>query len=329
MPTSPASMTNEFRPTPAEIRSRLDPDIRAMLDANPFPPITAETLEATRVSRYSQVNEADLSSSVTRRSVQIPGRDGAPDVSLRIHRPTDAKGALPCLVWMHGGGLVMGSSIQDDLRFDRWCVRHNFMAVSIEYRLAPETPYPGPLEDCYVGLRWVSEQAGDLGVDPLMIGIGGASAGGGLAAGLALLCRDRGGPAIRSQLLIYPMLDDRMITPSSMWEVPIWPPASNTFGWTSYLGDRRGTEGVPIYAAAARATAVAGLPPALIVVGTLDGFVDEDLAYAQRLNQAGVEVELHMYPGAPHGFDALLPGTAVARRCSADMNAWLARQYRC
>jgi acetyl esterase/lipase len=315
-------------PTGEEIRSRLDPDIRAALQAAPFPPINEETLPAVRASRYSQVDVEGLSAAVTRVSVSVPGPDSSPEVSLRIHRPADAHGRLPCLVWMHGGGLVMGNSFQDDPRFDRWCVRHGIMAVSIEYRLAPETPYPGPLEDCYAGLRWVQEHAAELEIDAAMIGIGGASAGAGLAAGLALLCRDRGGPAISSQLLIYPMLDDRMTTPSSRWEVPIWSPASNHFGWTSYLGDRKGTSEVPIYAAAARASDLRNLPSTLIVVGTLDGFVDEDLAYAQALNQAGVDVELHMYPGAPHGFDALLPGTEVARRCSADMNAWLARQYK-
>ena len=326
--TDPSDSSVKTMPTAEQIRARLDPDIRAALEVAPFPPISAETLEAVRIGRYSQVDIEGLSTSVTRTSVSVPGPEGSPEVSLRIHRPADATGLLPCLVWMHGGGLVMGNSFQDDMRFDRWCVRHNIMAVSIEYRLAPETPYPGPLEDCYAGLRWIHERAAELEIDPTMIGIGGASAGAGLAAGLSLLCRDRGGPAISSQLMIYPMLDDRMITPSSAWEVPIWSPASNHFGWTSYLGDRKGGADVPIYAAAARATDVRDLPCTLIVVGTLDGFVDEDLAYAQALNQSGVDVELHMYPGAPHGFDALLPGTDVARRCSADMNAWLARQYK-
>jgi acetyl esterase/lipase len=320
-PTNPASMTQE------EIHARLNPDIREALAANPFPPISADTLLATRTSRYSQVNEADLSTAVARRSVMIPGPEGAPEISLRIHRPAEAVGPLPCLYWMHGGGLVMGSSIQDDIRFDRWCVRHNFMAVSVEYRMAPETPYPGAIDDCYVGLRWVFANAEELEIDPANIGVGGASAGAGLAAALSLMARDRGTPVIASQLLIYPMLDDRMTTASSGWDVPIWPPSSNQFGWTSYLRDAKGSNDVSPYAAAARATNFGGLPPALIVVGALDGFVDEDIRYAQQLNHAGVEVELHVYPGAPHGFDALLPGTDVARRCSADMNAWMSRKY--
>jgi acetyl esterase/lipase len=324
---SSQTSTRSLKPTSSEIQSRLNPDIREALAANPFPPIRADTLQATRASRYSQVNEADLSSAVTRRSLTVPGPEGAPEISLRIHRPADATGPLPCLYWMHGGGLVMGSSIQDDVRFDRWCVRHNFMAVSVEYRMAPETMYPGAIEDCYAGLRWLFAHAEELEVDVTNVGIGGASAGAGLAAALSLVARDRGGPTISSQLLIYPMLDDRMTTDSSAWEVPIWPPSSNQFGWTAYLGNAKGGPDVSPYAAPARATNLTGLPPAIILVGALDGFVDEDIRYAQQLNHAGVEVELHVYPGAPHGFDALLPGTDVARRCSADMNAWMSRKY--
>jgi acetyl esterase/lipase len=172
----------------------------------------------------------------------------------------------------------------------------------------------------------VPAHAGERGVEPQRIGVGGASAGGGLAAALALLARDRDRIPVAFQLLIYPMLDDRQITPSSRWEVPVWPPSANTFGWTSYLGDRTGGPDVSPYAAAARAEDLCGLPPALITVGGLDGFVDEDLEYALRLNQAGVPVELHVYPHAPHGFDNLAPGTALARRARLDMETWLAAQ---
>lgn len=304
----------------------LDGDIRTMLAEVPFTPINRDTLEETRVNRYSQVT-VELSDRVIRSTITVPGPEGSPDVALRVHRPADAVGVLPCIVWMHGGGLVLGNEEQDDPRFDRWCVRHNMMAVSIGYRLAPETPFPGPIEDCYAGLRHVTDHGGELGVDVDRVGIGGASAGGGLAAALAILARDRGGPAIASQLLIYPMIDDRQVTESSSWDVPIWPPSSNTFGWTSYLGDAKGTERVSSYAAAARAEDLSGLPPAIIVVGALDGFADENIDYARRLNHAGVPVEFHLYPGAPHGFDALLPRSAVARRAKADIGRWLDHHY--
>jgi acetyl esterase/lipase len=213
--------------------------------------------------------------------------------------------------------------VGDDLLFDRWCTAFDLVGVSVEYRLAPETPYPGPLEDCYAGLQWVEAHAADLGIDASRIGIGGASAGGGLAAGLCLLTRDRGGAAPAFQLLVYPMIDDRQITPSSAWLDPIWPPSANAFGWGAYLGEARGGPDVPIYAAAARAQELRGLPPTLISVGALDGFSDEDIDYAVRLRHAGVPVELHVYPGAPHGFNGLVPGAAISRRANADIAAWL------
>lgn len=310
----------------AAVSRLLDDGIRAVLAEAPFTPINRDTLEETRINRYSQVT-AELSDQVVRSTITAPGAEGAPDVAMRVHRPAAAVGALPCIVWMHGGGLVLGNEEQDDPRFDRWCVRHNMMAVSIGYRLAPETPFPGPIEDCYVGLRYVGDHSAELGVDVDRIGIGGASAGGGLAAALALLARDRGGPTITSQLLIYPMIDDRQITESSSWDVPIWPPSSNAFGWTSYLGDTKGSENVSPYAAAARAENLSDLPPAIIVVGALDGFVDENIDYARRLNHAGVPVEFHLYPGAPHGFDALLPHSAVSRRAKADIGQWVDRHY--
>lgn len=313
--------------TADEINVLLDPDIREMLAATPFTPINAKNLEAARVNRYAAVDPASLSANVTRETIMIPGPDGAPEIALRVHRPAGIDGPLPCLYWMHGGGMVMGNHEQDDLRFDRWCAQHSIVAVSVDYRLAPETQFPGPIEDCYAGLVWIAEHAAELGINQARIGIGGASAGGGLAAALALLAKERGGPAIASQLLIYPMIDDRMITASSSWEVPIWPPSSNLFGWGAYLGDRRASHDLPVWAAAARAEDLVGLPTTLIVVGALDGFVDEDVDYAARLNRAGVETELHVYPGAPHGFDALLPRSAVARRCDADMAAWVAKHY--
>jgi acetyl esterase/lipase len=213
----------------------------------------------------------------------------------------------------------------EDLRFDRWCQSLNCVGVAVEYRLAPETPYPGPLEDSYAGLRWVHANAGNLGIDTSRLGIGGASAGGGLAAGLALLARDRGEVPLAFQLLIYPMIDDRITSVSSSWEgVPIWTPASNRTGWAAYLGPLAGGD-VPIYAAASRAEDLRGLPPAMIPVGALDGFLDEDVDYAMRLTHAGVPTELRVYPGGPHGFDGLLPGTPLARRARRDIEEWLER----
>jgi acetyl esterase/lipase len=230
---------------------------------------------------------------------------------------------------MHGGGYIFGHYDNEDARFDGWVRRLGCAGVSVEYRLAPEDPYPAGMEDAYAALKWVHDHASELGIDAGRIGIGGASAGAGLAAGLALLVRDRAEFDIAFQLLIYPMIDDRQMTASSGWaEVPVWQPSANTLGWSAYLGALYGTEEVPPYAAAARATNLEGLPPTLIAVGTLDGFVDEDIDYAQRLNHAGVPVELHVYPGGPHGFDSMAPGTTLGRRARAHMEEWLAAQLR-
>jgi acetyl esterase/lipase len=227
---------------------------------------------------------------------------------------------------MHGGGLVLGRNVGDDPRFDRWCSQIDCVGVSVEYGLAPENKYPGPLEDCYAGLKWVHDHAEQLGVDPKRIGIGGASAGAGLAAGLALLARDRGELAVPFQLLIYPMIDDRQATISSHWNDPVWPPNANRYGWDSYLGGLTGDQ-VPAYAAPARATDLRGLPPTYLSVGALDGFSDEDIDYGNRLRHAGVSVQLHVYAGAPHGFDTLAPSTALAQRANRDVVEWLRLQF--
>jgi acetyl esterase/lipase len=252
---------------------------------------------------------------------------GDPDVTVRVHRPKALDGALPCVYSMHGGGYVIGTYAVDDAQFDQLCPKLGVVGVSVDYRLAPETPYPGPLEDCYRGLRWTFEHADDLGIDARRIGVTGVSAGGGLAAALALLARDRGEVRIAFQLLDSPMLDDRQMTPSSQQDaLPVWSRGSNTFGWRSYLGELYGRDDVPSTAAPARATDLAGLPPAFVAVGAVDGFRDEDVDYALRLNQSGVPTELHVYPGACHGFSQLAPEAPVARRCRRDLEEWLSAQ---
>jgi acetyl esterase/lipase len=314
--------------TTVDVRSLLDPEAAAFLAAMPFDigemlgTLTDETLPTARAMMGAPI-PAEMLSDRVERTDHVVNDHG---VVVRVHRPVGVDGALPCVYWMHGGGLILGSYVGDDARFDDWCQRHRCVGVSVEYRLAPDTPYPGPLEDCYDGLAWVHANADTIGVDPARIGIGGASAGGGLAAGLALLARDRGELAVAFQLLIYPMIDDRQLTPSSQWNDPVWSPAANTYGWTAYLGTAKGGPDVPIYAAPARATNLSGLPPTLISVGAIDGFSDEDIDYALRLRHAGVPVELHVYPGAPHGFDALLAGTAIAQRAVRDMDDWLANR---
>jgi acetyl esterase/lipase len=199
------------------------------------------------------------------------------------------------------------------------------VGVSVEYRLAPETPYPGPLDDCHAALRWTHQHADELGIDPARIGAYGLSAGGGLAAALALLARDRDLP-LAFQLLDCPMLDDRQATPSIRAEcLYVWNAQSNEFGWRSYLGDLYGSDDIPPYAAAARATDLTGLPPSCVVVGSIDGFRDEDVDYAQRLNQAGVPCELHVLAGLPHAYQ-MAPAAPVVQLATHCMDDWLVRQ---
>ncbi|MCU1401233.1 MAG: hypothetical protein JWN62_4342 [Acidimicrobiales bacterium] len=302
----------------------LHPDIAAALGTIAFPSIGADTLAAMRASGLG--TPLPLSDDVERTDIVV---SEDPRVVIRVHRPKGVTGPLPCLYSMHGGGYVLGSYAMDDSRFDRFCTKYPCVGVSVEYRLAPEAPYPGPLDDCYAGLQYVFANAGSLGIDPTRIGIGGVSAGGGLAAGLALLARDRGEVTVAFQLLECPMVDDRQATMSSQQDgLAIWSRESNTFGWQSYLGELFGADDVPYHAAPARATDLSGLPPAFVAVGTADGFRDEDIAYATRLNQAGVPTELHVYPGLPHGhmlFAGVAP-TAVAQ-WQRDLEDWLGRQF--
>jgi acetyl esterase/lipase len=273
--------------------------------------------------RSTALPALDLSDAVVRTEHTVPGN---PPVPVRVHRPAGVDGALPAILTIHGGGYVIGSYVMDDHLHDAWGPQLGTVGVSVEYRLAPETPYPGPLEDCYAALRWTHEHAEELGIDRTRLGVSGISAGGGLAAALALLARDRGEVPLAFQLLDCPMLDDRQATPSLRSEgLYVWDAASNEFGWRSYLGHLYGSDDVPPYAAAARAADLTGLPPACIVVGSIDGFRDEDVDYARRLNQAGVRCELHVIAGLPHAYQFAPDAQAVrlATHCKDD---WLARQ---
>jgi acetyl esterase/lipase len=201
------------------------------------------------------------------------------------------------------------------------------VVVSVEYRLAPEHPFPAPVEDCYAALKWLSTYSSELGVEKTRIAIGGASAGGGLAAGLALLARDRAEVAVTFQLLIYPMIDDRNVAPASEStpDTLVWSRENNLIGWRSYLGQEPGGEDVSPYAAASRAADLSGLPRAYIVVGELDLFLNENVEYAQRLLEAGVPTELHVYPGVYHGFEGLAADADVSQRSVAERDRVLKR----
>jgi acetyl esterase/lipase len=228
-------------------------------------------------------------------------------VEVRLYRPAGASGRGPALLWIHGGGYVIGDAAQDDVLCRRFARELGATVASVNYRLAPEHPYPAPVEDCYSALTWLNALPS---VDPARVAIGGASAGGGLAAALALLTRDRGEIDVAAQLLVYPMIDDRTVLRSDL-DNPghrLWNQSSNKFGWRAYLGDADPEVAVP-----ARRTDLAGLPPAWIGVGTLDLFHDEDLAYAESLRAAGVPCEVMVVEGAFHGFDGIAPKADVSQ----------------
>ncbi len=304
-------------------RQHLAPEYAVVAGALPDLALGPESLDAVRQLMSALVPPAAIEG-ITQTDHVV---DEASGVVVRVHRPeTPADSPRPCVYSIHGGGYVVGSISMDDASLGLWAGALDCIGVSVEYRLAPEHPYPTPLEDCYAGLRWVHEHAVDLGIDRTRIGIAGASAGGGLAAALAILARDRGECPVAFQLLDCPMLDDRRTTPSSQIDdLVIWSRESNTFGWRSYLGELFGRDDVPATAAPARAEDLTGLPPAFVSVGSVDGFRDEDILYALRLNQAGVPCELHVYPGAPHGY-ALVPDSPAAHQGRADATRWLARQ---
>ena len=227
---------------------------------------------------------------------------------------------LPALLWIHGGGYVCGTIDIDNIPLKKITLATGCLSLAVAYRLAPEHPYPAPLEDCYAALSWLASRAKDLGVDPRRIAIGGASAGGGLAAGLALLARDRAEIDVISQFLVFPMLDDRNTLPASdtLPDTLIWTRENNRIGWCAYLGDEPGGDNVPAYASPARADDMTGLPPAFIAAGDIDLFAPEDIEYARRLVEAGVATELHVYPGACHGFNDIAPEAAISRQFTDD-----------
>lgn len=312
-----------------DVRDRVDPDYLPLVTARAQSSVDWSDPAAVRERNRAAMPPPPIPAGVDYQDHEAHGPEGAPPVLVRLYRPAGATGALPCIYWIHGGGYMGGSYDGSNDVAGEWALDFGCAVASVEYRLAPENPYPAPLEDCYAGLKWLVENAATLGVDPARIVIGGASAGAGLCAALALLVRDRAEFSVTHQLLIYPMIDDRRTTPSSQWDTWIWTKQSNDIGWRAYLGDLFGGD-VPAYAAPSRATDLSGLPHAYIMVGTLDLFLDEDIDYARRLIDAGVPVELHVYPGGPHGFDgARLGGDApLGTRARADTASFLRQALR-
>jgi acetyl esterase/lipase len=225
----------------------------------------------------------------------------------------------PAVLFFHGGGYIFGHIDLFDGPVSRYVSASGVPMLSVEYRRAPEHPFPTPLEDAYAALRWLHDRAAEVGVDPNRVGVMGDSAGGGMAAALTILARERGGPKIARQILLMPMLDDRTRTPDPYIEPhALWSYDDSATAWPALLGDAAGGPDVPPTAAPARLEDATGLPPAYIEVGQIDVFRDEDLAYVTKLSRAGVPVEFHLHPGAPHEFDSIAFASDLARRAIAD-----------
>jgi acetyl esterase/lipase len=288
------------------------PDLRRVARWLPRGGISERTLKPVRLL-------SGLQSRMPSRAAEVHPVAAA---SVRVHRPPPVGKPLPALLWIHGGGYVMGSAAQDDPVCRRFVQELGIIVVAVEYRLAPEHAFPVPLHDCHDALAWLAHLPE---VDATRLAVGGASAGGGLAAALALLARERGEVEVAFQLLAYPMLDDRTASrvDDRGGSRRLWNAKANHFGWQSYLGQAPGQAGVGALAAPARSPDLHGLPSAWIGVGTLDLFYEEDVAYAERLDAAGVPCELDVVPGAFHGFDLVRPKAGVSQDFRASQIAAL------
>ena len=309
------------------LEDHLDADHLAVLELLPgdlldFSDVTAARARINDFMAHMPAPEMPDSVEVTDHHAEAA--DGH-EVLVRVYRPKERRDRSPGLYWIHGGGMVLGDVGMDDASCAAIASDLDVVVASVDYRLAPEFPYPTPLEDCYRGLVWFFEQAEALGLDTARIAVGGASAGGGLAAGLALLARDRKQVSPCFQLLRFPMLDDRNDTPSSYMidDSRLWNRDANAVAWSAYLDANNSADDVAYYAAPTRATDLGGLPPAIVTVGSLDIFLDEDTAYAQALLTAEVACELHVYPGAFHGSSSFVPHSDISQRWHRDEMAAL------
>ncbi|MDX2939234.1 alpha/beta hydrolase [Streptomyces ipomoeae] len=314
-------------------RPPFDPELAPVAEAmaGMMPPLSHETLPMMRQLSDGDfgMEPVDLTAggAVRVEERQVPGPDGAPDITLLILSPAEDSGPRAGIYYVHGGGMVVGDRRQGVGLLLPHVVEGNAVVVSVEYRLAPEHPDPAPVQDCYAGLVWTAKNAANLGIDPERLIIAGISAGGGLAAGTALMARDRAFPKLSHQVLICPMLDDRCETHSSRMldGEGVWDRNANLYGWTALLGERRGGPDVSPYAAPARAEDLSGLPRTYIDTGSAETFRDEILTYARRLSEAGVNVDLHMWGGAFHGFDGAAAHAAVSQASNATRDEFVRR----
>lgn len=293
----------------------VDPELLPLLDLMPAGVFSSETLPAIREqteARFAFLGDPPFKPII--RTIAGP-YGGKPDVYW--YDPAPGSTTRPALLHVHGGGMILGSAKSMQHGPAAMALALGIPVASVDYRLAPEHQFPAPQEDCLAALRWLAAEAAELGIDPQRIGIIGESAGGGLAAATALMARDQGGPKLAGQFLIYPMLDHRTGGPECRYSNPatgefVWTRTSNQFGWQALQGDYAADDARKGWFSPALAEDLAGLPPSWIATGSLDLFLDEDLDYTRRLIAAAVPTELHVYPGAPHGFQLVASSQAAA-----------------
>ncbi len=310
----------------------IDPELIPPFGDVPSPGFRTDTLTEVRASMLAKAVAALPADddAVRVETLNVPGRGDDPAVRVLAYWPTRAEGPLPVLLHFHGGGYVVGSPERKGTEHRKLAVDLGCVIYSVDYRLAPETPFPGAVEDCYAVLRWIHENASKLDLDTGRIGVIGESAGGGLAASLALLVRDRAEFQLLFQHLISPMLDDRTaVRPrTNPWTGEFaWTQEDNAFGWSALLGEAIGRPDVSPYAAAARAEDLSGLPPTYLSAAALDLLIEEELDYVQRLARAGVPLEMHVYPGAYHGFVPTCPDARVSVAAARDSSQAIARAF--
>jgi acetyl esterase/lipase len=307
------------------MRDRIDPEVRARLDQllaivgpGGLSGITEISQRRAQQARLKTMHTArPLPERLEVRDHLVPGAtERQPAIHLRSYVPSAACTPAPCVFYVHGGGLVLGSVDEDDTRAAELAVATGCIVTSVDYRLAPECPFPAALDDCYQALRWVVENHRELGIDADRVALYGPSAGGALSAASALVARDNAGPRIALLMLVSPMLDDRTAEPSTVTNTGFgaWSREANIQAWAAYLGTTFGTDLVSPYAAPARAEALTDLPPTYLDVGDLDLFRDEVVTFAGRLMRSQVAVELHVYPGGIHGGEHLAPHAELSER---------------